>query len=161
VALSVIDIPAMAQRNIAALAETAGRGLAMLSFNAEGGLLTVSFEGELYLARTIEITPAQLQDEDMERRHAIFDRLMLELQRSLDHFERQFQFISVSRMVLAPIDAPGLPEYLSSNMYLPVETLDLRTVLDLEAVPELADIGLQHRCFMALGAALRVEEVKL
>lgn len=35
--LSVIDIPETAQRNIAALFETEGRGLAMLSFDDEGG----------------------------------------------------------------------------------------------------------------------------
>jgi len=32
---------------------------------------------------------------------------LLELQRSLDHFERQFSFISVSRLVLAP--SPAFP----------------------------------------------------
>src|SRR5512141_1146945 len=45
--LSVIDIPEMAQRNIAALFETEGRGLAMLTFGDEGGLFTITCDGEL------------------------------------------------------------------------------------------------------------------
>ena len=103
--LKVIDIPEMAQRNISALAEVPGRGLAMLSFHAGGGLLSVTFNGELYLARRIDVTLTQLLDPDIERRNACFDKITLELQRSLDHFERQFNFIAVQRLLLAPTGA--------------------------------------------------------
>ncbi len=158
-ALSVIDIPDMAQRNISALLEPAGRGLAMLSFSAEGGLLTVTYNGELYLSRRIDVTVVQLRDSDHDRKHVCYDKITLELQRSLDHFERQYSFISVSKLVLAPTGASGLDEYLSSNLYTKVETLDLASVLDLSAVPELAAAPAQQRFFLALGAALRQDEV--
>ena len=156
--LSVIDIPEMAQRNIAALVEPEGHGVAMLSFNADGGLLTITFKGELYLSRRIDISQTQLMVREMDQLHASFDRITLELQRSLDHFERQYHFINVARLVLAPNVAPGLAPYLASNLYMPVESLDLAAVLDLSRVPQLASIEQQQRFFLTLGAALRVEE---
>jgi len=156
IALSAIDIQEMAQRNISAMLEPEGRGLAMLSFDTEGGLLTVTFGGELYLARRMDVTLTQLQGDEERERH--YDRITLELQRSLDHFERQFSFVTVSKLVLAPTGGVGLHGYLSSNLYIPVEMLDLATVLDFDKTPELNDSAQQARYFLTLGAALRDEE---
>jgi MSHA biogenesis protein MshI len=156
--LRTIDIPEMAQRNVSALLEPEGRGIAMLSFNEDGGLLTVSWRAELYLSRRIDVTLAQLLEADLERRHQSFDKITLELQRSLDNFERQFSFISVAKLVLAPSGADGLQDYLASNLYTRVETLDLGQVLDVEGIPELAGAARQQRFFVAIGAALRSEE---
>jgi len=158
VKLSVIDVPEMAQRNVSAMLEQDGRGVAMLSFGEDGGLLTVSWRGELYLSRRIDVSLVQLLESDHDRKHQAFDKITLELQRSLDHFERQFSFISVAKLVLAPTGATGLDEYLSSNLYTRVETLDLGTLFDLARVPELAAAAQQQRFFVALGAALRSEE---
>lgn len=159
--VTVIDIPEMAQRNIAALAEQEGRGLAMLSFSDEGGLLTVSYRGELYLSRRIDIPVAALSEPDLDRRTATFDKITLELQRSLDHFDRQYHYINVPKLLLAPFAADGLGNYLGSHLYLPVEPLDLASVIDLGAAPELADPAMQQRFFLTIGGALRHEEVKL
>jgi len=158
VALNAIDIPEMAQRNISALLETDGRGLAMLSFDEDGGLLTVSFNGELYLSRRIDVTLEQLQDADHDRKHQRFEKITLELQRSLDHFDRQFHFISVAKLLLAPSSITGLEEYLSSNLYTPVARFDLGDVFDLSAAPILVGVEAQQQFFLALGAALRHEE---
>jgi MSHA biogenesis protein MshI len=158
VKLRVIDVPEMAQRNVSALLEQDGRGIALLSFGEDGGLLTVSWRGELYLSRRIDVTLALLLDDDHDRKHQAFDKITLELQRSLDNFDRQFSFISVAKLVLAPTGATGLDEYLSSNLYTRVETLDLANVLDLERVPELSDPARQQRFFVPIGAALRLEE---
>jgi MSHA biogenesis protein MshI len=119
----------------------------------------VSWRGELYLSRRIEVTLAQLLDADHERKHQAFDKITLELQRSLDHFERQFSFIGVARLVLAPSGVRGLEEYLAGNLYTRVETLDLASLLDLARVPELAGASAQQRFFVAIGAALRDQEV--
>jgi MSHA biogenesis protein MshI len=159
VKLQCIDIPEMAQRNVSALLEADGRGVAMLSFGEDGGLLTVSWRGELYLSRRIDVTLAQLLDPDHDRKHQSFDKITLELQRSLDHFERQFSFISVARLVLAPTGANGLEDYLSANLYTRVETLDLGALFDLQAVPALADAASQQRFFVPIGAALRDDGV--
>lgn len=158
IGLSVIDIPEMGQRNISALIEPEGRGVAMLFFGAHGGLLTVTFNGELYLSRRIDVILSQLLESDHDKKHASFDKITLELQRSLDHFDRQFHFINVSKLVLAPSGASGLDEYLSSNLYMPVETMDLADVFDLSAAPDLLEAAQQQRFFLILGAALRLEE---
>jgi MSHA biogenesis protein MshI len=155
VELTAIDIPEMAQRNVSAMLEPEGRGIAMLSFGDDGSLLTVSYRGELYLSRRFDVTLAQLLEPDHDRKHASFDKITLELQRSLDHFERQYSFISVAKLILGPSAVTGLDEYLSSNLYTPVETLNLATLFDLSRTPELADLAQQQRFFLVIGAALR------
>lgn len=160
IALLVIDIPEMAQRNISALLEPEGRALALLSFNAEGGLITVTFGGELYLARRMDMSVMQLQQADIAQKTAIHERISLELQRSLDHFDRQYHSMPLSKLILAPMGAEGagLQEYLAANLYTPVETLDLESILDFSNAPELNNAESRQRYFMALGAALRHEE---
>ncbi|UUZ49140.1 hypothetical protein LP420_01365 [Massilia sp. B-10] len=102
-----------------------------------------------------------MMESDPDRRNQYFDKVTLELQRSLDHFDRQFHFVTVSKLVLAPLGSSALHDYLSSNLYMPVDALDLNTVLDLGKVPELQTPAQQQRHFLALGAALRFEETVL
>lgn len=158
--LAAIDIPDLAQRNISALLETEGRGVALLSFDVDGGLLTVTYSGELYLSRRIDVALSQMMTATGDERITLFDKITLELQRSLDHFDRQYHFITVSKLLLAPLGqgGNGLQEYLASNLYLPVESVDLDTILDFAKVPELKALESQQRYFFTLGAALRVEE---
>lgn len=160
VPLEAIDIPACAQRNIAALFEQEGRGLASLAFHEECGKLIFTSGGEVYLTRRIEITLAQIMEPDVERRNQNFERIALELQRSLDHFDRQFNYVPVSKLILAPLPEDiGLLQYLASNIYVPVEPMDLAAVLDFPAVPELKHPARQAQCLAAIGAALRDETV--
>jgi MSHA biogenesis protein MshI len=155
--LSVIDIPEMAQRNIAVLFEQEGRALALLAFDESGGLLTFTSEGELYLARRIEISPGQLQDADDSLRQQAMERLELEMQRSMDHFDRQFKHLSVRRLLVSAPVAAGLVERLTHSLGIPVERLVLGEVMDMEEVPELGSDDAQVAAFYALGAALRQE----
>lgn len=158
--LEAIDIGEMAQRNISAMFEPEGRGVALLVFDQDGGLLTVSYQGELYLARRIDVPLSQLMDPDAERLQQAHDRITLELQRSLDHFERQFHFVAVAKLVLAPVGNDKLLAYLGANLYLPVEQLDLASVLDLSEAEHLRDATAQNDFLATLGAALRDEERK-
>lgn len=156
VPLEVIDIPAVAQRNIATLFEPESRGVAMLGFYEECCKLTFTRGGELYLARRIEISLAQLIDATAERRNELFERIALELQRSLDNFDRQFSYVSIAKLLLAPLPQEiGLQQYLASNIYVPVETIDLGAVMDFPAIPELRHPARQARCLQTIGAALR------
>jgi MSHA biogenesis protein MshI len=156
--LEAIDVPELGQRNIAAFLEQPGRGLAMLSFNSDGGLLTFTGDGELYHARQIDVTVEQLQAPDEDRRMHVYERVALDLQRSLDNFERQFPYVGVNRLLLAPFPMrAGFHDYLKSYLYLQVETFELSDVFDLAAVPELSDAAAQARAFIPLGAALREE----
>lgn len=157
--LSAIDIPEMAQRNIASLLEEPGQGLALLSFDDEGGLLTVTCDTELYLSRHIEAPLSQLMQEDTEQRQRYLDRVVMELQRSFDYFERQFHDIGLKKLMMAPLPlAIGLEGYLARNLQMTVEMVDLYRIFDFSKMTS----GLQQdqlsRCFLALGAALRLEE---
>ncbi|MDA8383762.1 MAG: agglutinin biogenesis protein MshI [Betaproteobacteria bacterium] len=155
--LSVIDVPEMAQRNIAALLEAPGQCLALLSFNESGALLTVTLEGELYFCRRLSIARPQLSQADEAERQ--LGRLTIELHRSLDHFDRQFAFLSIERLVLAPLQgAPEVAQAIARDVSLPVDALDLGDVFDLSEAAELEEPHQQSRFFLALGAALRQEE---
>ncbi len=158
-ALQAVDVPELAQRNLAALVEEENRGLAFLTFDAAGGMLTVTWRGELYLSRRIDISSTQLQVADSERRTALFERIGLELQRSLDNFERVFSFISVSRLAIGPGSlAEPLAAFLRDYVYIPVDLFDLVAVLDCSAVPELREPALQAERLLVVGAALRTAE---
>ncbi len=152
--LEVIDVPELAQRNMATLFEQEGRGLAMLCFDDGGALLTFTSGGELYQARRIDVS---LRDfvpgaDETER----YDRIALELQRSLDHFDRQFRSVSVSRLVISQVpDGDRLAEYLGANLTVPVSLVDLEQVVDFPGVPELRDPLRQSQCLQMIGAALR------
>ncbi|MGV3741839.1 MAG: type IV pilus biogenesis protein PilM [Burkholderiaceae bacterium] len=161
--LSVIDIPEMAQRNIAALAEPPGRGIGLLSFDASGGLLTVTFGGELYLSRRLDVSLPQLSTADDAQREALYERITLELQRSFDHFDRQYRHIALAKLLLFPMGASGtaLQTHLAANLYFPVEMLSLTEVVDISRVPELTRLESQQKYFLTLGAALRQEAVAL
>jgi MSHA biogenesis protein MshI len=159
VPLEAIDVPALAQRNIASLFEPQGRGLAMLGFYDECCKLTISSGGELFLTRRIDITLSQLVEAEPDRRTELFDRIALELQRSLDGFDRQYSYVPVAKLMLAPLPKEiGLQQYLAANIYVPIEVIDLANALDFPAIPELRSPARQAQCLSIIGAALRGDE---
>jgi MSHA biogenesis protein MshI len=151
--LSVIDVRETAQRNIGALSEDPERGLALLFVGEDTCLLTVNFRQELLLTRRIDIGRAQLagpsgSDEAIER-------IGLEVQRTLDLVDRQFPFVSVSKVLLAPQpDDTGLPVYLQQNLGVRSAVLDLAEVFGFEG-PTPPDRAAQWSMFHLLGATLR------
>ena len=155
--LAVIDIPEMAQRNIAQLFEQEGRALALLAFDDHGGLLTFTAGGELYLARRIEVSIGQLRDANEQLREQYRGRIELELQRSLDYFDRQFNHLPVNRVLVSVPDDTGLVGFLASVSDASVERLDLSQVMDISAIAELEDSEFVARVLPTLGAALRQE----
>ncbi len=159
--LEAIEVPETVQRNLSALYEPPGRGTAMLGFSAEGGLLTFTYRGELHAFRRLDVTLDQLINADPGERQALFDRIVLEMQRSLDTFEHQHHYVSLAQLMVMPLpEEVGLAAYLAQNLYVPVEAADLGKVMDLAKVPELRAPGRQAQCFHLLGAALRGFEVR-
>ncbi|OIR00974.1 competence protein A [mine drainage metagenome] len=157
--LEVIDIPELAQRNVAAYLEQENRGLAMLSINGADGLLTFTSNGELYYARGIDVNIKHLLNDDSEQKSTIFERLSLEIQRSLDNFERQFPYINVNRLVLAPfVGREDFYDYLKTSLFVQVDRFDLADVFSFETGVELGDLAMQASLLPALGAALREEQ---
>ncbi len=159
VRLDVIDIPELAQRNIAALLEDENRGLAFLRIDESGMMLTLTFHGELIAVRRGEITSLQLISESEQRLNRAKERLVLELQRSLDNFDRQYSHIPISKVILAtfPLVA-NLAAELGENTYVPVLAMELSAVLDFPGIPELQNAQCQAENLLAIGAALRTDE---
>ena len=154
--LEVIDIPELAQRNIAAYLEQESCGLAMLSINSHGGLLTFTSGGELYHSRRIEINSKQMYDDNSEIRSNTFERLSLEIQRSLDNFERQLPHVTINRLVLAPfMGREDFYDYLKAYLYLPIDRFDLSDIFDFKDPASLSDLSMQASLLPVLGAALR------
>ncbi|PKO89159.1 MAG: agglutinin biogenesis protein MshI [Betaproteobacteria bacterium HGW-Betaproteobacteria-12] len=154
--LEAIDVPEMALRNVAALFEEANRGLAFLMLNNDESLLVITYRGELCLSRRIEMSAAAVSPDDLDRRLQMRERLALELQRTLDNFDRQFGFVSVSRLIVATEkDSAGLTAALAENLYIPVVAMNLADVADFAALPELQQPERQAQGVLAIGAALR------
>jgi MSHA biogenesis protein MshI len=152
VPLSVIDIPETAQRNVAALYEADDRALGMIYFADEWGLLTVNFRAELYLARRFDVGLRQLLAE--ASRESALERVTVEIQRTLDHFDRQFRSIPVAKVLFAPgPDTAAVAELVKTRLGMEVQQIDLREVIDFPGAGP--DQQMQWRLFHPFGAALR------
>ena len=151
--LSVIDIAETAQRNIAALYEDEGRGVGMLYLGPGSGLFTINYRGELVLARRLDIGYDQVSA--ARERDEAFNRIAVELTRTLDHFDRQFGYVVINKILLGPEpEDSGLLEYLKSLLDLPIMHVDLAQALafDPEARP---DRHAEWQRFHLIGASLR------
>ena len=154
--LAAVDIPELAQRNVAALLEDDNRGLAFLRIDEGGMMLTLTFHGELIAVRRGEVTSLQLNGPDAEQRARVKERLVLELQRSLDNFDRQYSHIPISKVVVASYPlVEELVAELGESTYVPIREMDLATVMSFPGIPELRDPQCQAKHLLALGAALR------
>ncbi len=151
--LAAIDVPELAQRNIAALFEDADRGLALLTFDGGVGRLTFSRGGELYFVRHIDVSPDELV---AEADSAMRERVLLDVQRTLDNVDRGYGGIPIARLLVSPPPgAANFVDYLRENLYQPVEALDLGQRIDLAGAPLLATPAGQGPALLAIGAALR------
>ena len=151
--LQAIDIPEMAQRNLATLFAEENRGVALVAFDDKGGRLTITYEGELYMTRHIDVSGPELTRENASGLH---ERVLLDIQRSLDNFDRNFSAIPLNRLLVGPLPkGDEFIEYLRNNLSLPVLSANLADVLDLSATPGLMETAAQAESWLVLGAALR------
>jgi MSHA biogenesis protein MshI len=158
--LTVIDIPELALRNIAALLPEDVSGVALLYLENDAGLITITRQSTLYLSRQIDTGIGDLPDtvdtaNDDEARGRL-DSIVVEIQRSLDYYESHFSQPAVSGVVIAPLSrpVPAMLEYLDAQLDLSVRMLDLNQLIDM---PAALDEAAQARCLLAIGAALREE----
>ena len=86
-----------------------------------------------------------------------FDRVALEVQRSLDYFDSHFRQAPISHLALVPPpkEVPGLLEYLDANLNLSASMMNFGELLEGDVDSLLVS---QTQCLMAVGAALRREE---
>ena len=151
--IDVIDIPELAMRNLAARLPADTDGVALLFFAADYGLMTLTRAGMLYLARSLDFGHQQIA-----RDPALEERLALELQRSLDYYDRHFLQAPVSRIALCPL--PGEIRELGARLAeltgLAVENLAPAALLQTETdkLPAPEDCA---EWLLSLGGALRSE----
>jgi MSHA biogenesis protein MshI len=154
IGLDVIDIPELAQRNLASVLPEDEQGVVMLSLGAMGGLITISRRGEIYLSRNLEVGLESVAEGGDHTE--LFARVALEVQRSLDYYDSHFRQAPLMYLAILPTprEIPGLVEYLQNNLGLRVEILNPQSVFDFET-----DVSrdVVQRCLPTLGAALRDE----
>lgn len=161
IGLDVVDIPEFAIRNLAGLMPEDVGGVAFVHLEEAGGLITITRQRTLYLSRRLDLGRARLlaaaPTSVTPALEGLLDAIVVEIQRSLDYYERQFAQPPVSGVVIAPLGAEiaGLTEYLSSQLGVPVRMLRLAELLEVEGGFEPA---IESECLTAIGAALRSED---
>jgi MSHA biogenesis protein MshI len=149
----VIDVAELALRNLAALLPGSAAGVALL-YLAETTATVVLVRGPtFFFARQV---PLQQGLEIDAAGPAAVDAgaVALELQRSLDYYERNHDQPPITRIAVAPAGARAraLVAALASETGLTVFEYDLASCLDC-AAPLTPELG--ATCLLAVGAALR------
>lgn len=159
--LEVVDIPEMALRNVSALLPEDSGGVALLQVGERRGLIVITRQQKLYMSRRIETGLSHLPDTaihaaDRDTIEDWLDRIILEIQRSLDYYERHFGAPPVSAVVICPTgrEIPGMAEYMAGQLGIPARLLDVNGIIDSETP---LDAATQADCLLAIGAALRQE----
>jgi MSHA biogenesis protein MshI len=169
--LKSIDITAMAQRNIASQLPEDENGIAFLSLYSKSGLFSISRQKNLFLTRDLDVGYENFsKDPVIESDNGIqveglppatqqtLEQIVLEVQRSMDYYERYFAQPPVSTLVLAPLPVamPGLLDEISGQLGIKVRELDMQDVVNMEQT-ELDRVSQGH-CLSAIGAALRLAQ---
>lgn len=162
--VSIIEVPELAQRNIAAMLPEDIAGVALLYLSQQGGLITLTRQSVLYLSRMIDVgydALAQFSGTGTEELppavQAALDTIILEVQRSLDYYESHFSQPPIKTLVIATTDnvSEAVTTYLNSQLGITVRLLDLSVLLDTGVK---MDGELQLHGLTSIGAALREEQ---
>lgn len=151
--LGAIDVPEMALLNVSSEFLEDRNGLAFMDLRRAGGTMNLSRGGQLYLTRKINTSLGDevmnSMDWEMQR-----DRLVLEIQRSLDYYESQMGMDPISQIMLAPraTDSAQMVASLSEVMSVQVGVLDFANAMDMA---EGLDAAKQHMYTVVIGAAMR------
>jgi MSHA biogenesis protein MshI len=162
--LDIIDIPEMALRNLAARLPEDGAGVALIAFDRGHGLMTVTRQGALYFSRRLDCGSDRLAEAGeagsiTPTLEGLLDSLTIEIQRSLDFYERHFSQAAIAGIVLTPV--PGLTaevcQYLQAQLGVPTRWLDMATEAAVDG--EMDSEALLH-CTPVIGASLREDRVE-
>jgi len=150
--LSSIDIAELALRNVAYLKELEqpeGRGVAIVRLVEGGGTVSLYRKGNMYLSRHFSLPYSGGLLDDIP-----IDSFILEVQRSLDYYERQMAQPPPSQLYVCGenITEDKITKDIAYGMSVPVKYLDLTAVSVSEEAP---DESLLQTCVVAMGGALR------
>jgi len=160
VKLETIDIPELVLRNIAIRLPEDAQGVALVHMTHDRGMVLISRKGQLYFARTMDFGLDDLLANTAETSElslvtdSPFDHIVLEIQRSLDYYDRYFSQPPVNCIVFTPMatPVPGLFDSIQQSIDQPVRELDLH---ELVAFDDELNKETQANCIVAIGAALR------
>ena len=157
-AFDVVDVPELCLRNLAALLPAAASGVALLHLGEMTASIVLVRGSTFYFARQMDLQ-ATLRIASGSDPSARFDAgsVVLELQRSLDYYERHFDQPPITRIAVSPssVRATELAADLSRDTGLEVSTLELDSIVKCSASLTSATIA---SCLLAVGAALRDEQ---
>jgi len=150
--LVAIDIPEMAMKNISTRFSQQRGSLAFIALKTNGSTMNITRDGVLYLARTVstQIPPDAMGSLDWG---SLRDRLVLEIQRSLDYYESQMGQTPVTELLVAP-RPDGAMLAASLQEVLPVKVSMLEFAQKLESAPDISE-EMRHASLFAIGGALR------
>jgi len=151
--LVAIDIPELVMLNLIDSCADDEQGLAFLDLREDGSTLNLSRQGEIYLTRRLN---TRIDDQVMNTDEwgAIRERLIVEIQRSLDYYQSQMGQPLVPKVMIAPRpnDAKKLAEELKTAMAVDVDCMDIQSCL--KSVQNVTP-QLQQTCLLAIGGAMR------
>lgn len=157
----VIDVPELCLRNLAALLPAAAAGVALLHLGETTASIVLVRGRTFYFARQMSLAtaPGPVAGSDSGAR-VDAGSVVLELQRSLDYYERHFDQPPITRIAVSPAGAraAALAQDLGGETGFEVATLDLNLLL---GCPAPIEPGAQAACLLAVGAALREDHRSL
>lgn len=151
--LKNIDISELTLRNLAETCCDTKRGVAIVKLQQGGGSLQIIRDGNLYLSRQFSLAYNAGLLDDLPG-----DSLVLELQRSLDYFERQMRQVPPSHVYLCGenVTADKITPEIRNSVAVSINLLNLENGLQIaDGIPE-HSLSL---CLHAIGAALRQDQV--
>ncbi|MDM3870902.1 MSHA biogenesis protein MshI [Porticoccus sp. W117] len=149
--LKSVDINELALRNLASTINTGVRSIAIALLSPGKACVNVYGNDALYLSRQFDIPWKGGLMDDLPS-----DSLALELQRSLDYFERQMRQPPPKQIYLCGehVSSDKIDDDLKNSLSTPLAVLDLADTLPLPAGTECDQLPL---CVAAIGASLRSE----
>ena len=151
--LAIIDIPELAMKNISTCFIDDSNGAAFMDLRRYGSTMNITHSGDLYLSRRIntQMDPEVMQSPEWNNTR---DRLVLEIQRSLDYYESQMGKGQVTKIVIAQRqhDTEAMERVLDEALTAKVSTLNLSGRIESELKLSLED---QQIASAAIGGTLR------
>jgi len=151
--LTIVDIEELALLNLVSAVSGDVKGVVGILLHDSYGVINFCKNGELYFTRRLE-----LGFNNLDQTHDTLESLALEIQRSIDYFDRHFSTTSMSSVALMPSfeAATVVSQFLNNNLSLPCVVSDLHEGLEwiVGSITPITD-----DLILTLGAALRSEKV--
>lgn len=158
--LDVIDVPELCLRNLAASLPAAAGGVALLHLGETSASVVLVRGTTFYFSRQMELRSSRKTGAGATGAGDDSAGIELELQRSLDYYERHFDQPPITKIVVSAAGsrAQTLVDALNRDTGFEVTALDLNALMT-------CDVSLEAEtssgCLMAVGAALREERRSL